>query len=202
MSEMILAVPAAACLHIPEGISPATPEVLGPLLDPATWVVLRRADAEDDETHRQLIPYVVLRHGRRLFCYRRGNKGERRLSGLLSVGLGGHVRPGDGGATLEPAAYRNGLWRELDEEVVIGGSWSESVVAVIRQEDTPVGRVHLGVVHVLDVERPDVKVRETKSITEPAFAPLWWLTAQHDRLEGWSKLFVGAWASGSFDNQP
>ena len=50
--------------------------------------------------------------------------------------------------------YREGMRRELDEEVVIDTPYTERIVGLINDDETPVGQVHLGVVHLCDVEQP------------------------------------------------
>ena len=75
---------------------------------------LRRGDAEEDPTHKQVIPYLVLRDGERWFLMRRTQAGgDARLHDLWSIGVGGHLNPGDGDVA-------GGLRREWAEEVVAG----------------------------------------------------------------------------------
>ncbi len=45
--------------------------------------------------------------------------------------------------------------RELDEEVIIDTAYAEKIVGLINDDETPVGQVHLGVVHLCDVEQPE-----------------------------------------------
>jgi len=55
----------------------------------ATW--RSRAQAEHDDTHLQLIPYLVLRNAEdAMWCYQRSG-GDARLLGRCSCGVGGHV---------------------------------------------------------------------------------------------------------------
>ena len=77
----------------------------------------------------------------------------------------GHRRPHLGRAT-PPAdggnPYEEGMRRELDEEVAIDTPYTARCVGLINDDQTEVGRVHLGVVHMFDVERPAVRPRETR----------------------------------------
>ena len=57
---------------------------------------LPRPEAEQDPGYRQIIPYVLLCRGEKVFATRRLNKGgEARLHGKVSVGIGGHINPVD-----------------------------------------------------------------------------------------------------------
>ena len=56
-----------------------------------------RAEAETDPSWKQLIPYLVLRDGERIFLMRRTKAGgDERLHDRYTIGVGGHVNPEDG----------------------------------------------------------------------------------------------------------
>lgn len=195
MSERVLAVPAATLREagLFHGFTDRVSYYLPRLFDPAQLRFLERAVAEDDPTHKQLIPYLVLRHTGRVFHYRRKGGGERRLAALRSVGLGGHVTDEDGPAG---SAYRAGLLRELREEVELAGGYRERCVGLINDDRTPVGRVHLGVVHVLDLDSDGVRCRES-ALAEAGFAAIKDLRADLESFETWSRfLLEGQWLEG------
>src|ERR1700738_5580465 len=57
-----------------------------------------RAKAENDPTHKQIIPYVLLACGDKVLHYVRGKKaGEQRLAAKGSIGIGGHMNDHDQG---------------------------------------------------------------------------------------------------------
>lgn len=59
---------------------------------------LERPQAEEDPTHRQIIPYAVVRHRGRFFLMRRTKGGgEARLHDRYTLGVGGHINPQDVG---------------------------------------------------------------------------------------------------------
>ena len=62
---------------------------------------------------------------------------------------------------------------------------------MINDDQTPVGRVHLGVVHLFDVERPEVSPREAE-ILDAGFRPVSELLADLDRFESWSQYCLRA----------
>jgi predicted NUDIX family phosphoesterase len=162
------------------------------LLDSAHLCYLPRKQAEDDPAYKQLIPYVVLRWGDHIFHYLRGKAGtEARLRSLRSVGVGGHICSDDG--VLPPDAYRAGMSRELEEEVVLDTAYTERTLGLINDDRTPVGRVHLGVIHLLDLREPRVWRRE-EALAECGFAPLAELRQERAAFETWSQfLLEGRW---------
>lgn len=156
------------------------------LLDPAGFEFRPRAEVETDPAFKQLIPYVVLQYADELFHYRRGSSGqEKRLQSLRSVGLGGHISATD--AVRAPDVYRAGMVRELTEEVDICCEYSECCLGFINDDRTPVGRVHLGVVHLCRLAAPTVFPRE-EVIASAGFASLSSLRNSYSEFETWSQF--------------
>jgi predicted NUDIX family phosphoesterase len=158
------------------------------LLAPRHLSYRPRREVETDPTFKQLIPYVVLRCAGELFHYTRGKSGtEERLRALRSVGLGGHITQEDGPAAADP--YRAGMLRELNEEVEIQSPWTEQPLGFIYDGRTAVGEVHIGIVHLLELEDPLVWPREA-AIDEAGFAPLANLLRHRDEFETWSQFVL------------
>jgi predicted NUDIX family phosphoesterase len=148
-----------------------------------------RSQVEEDPSYKQLIPYVLLQarvdDQIQIFQYTRGKgQGEKRLHALRSVGIGGHISRED--ATGDDL-YRSGMQRELTEETLIESPFTEQLVGFIYDDTSPVGRVHLGVVHLLTLEQPAAKARELE-LTDSGFLPLSELKENLDRFETWSQL--------------
>jgi predicted NUDIX family phosphoesterase len=140
-----------------------------------------RAAMEEDPSFKQVIPYLVLRDGERYFLMRRTRAGgDARLHDRWSIGVGGHLNPGDG--DLE-----GGLRREWDEEVVADFVPAFRLVGLLNDDTTAVGRVHLGAVYVADAGGRDVAIRETDKLSG-AFADPAEVAAVADDLETWSRL--------------
>ena len=159
------------------------------LLDPANHFFMDRAAAEDDPSHKQLIPYCIFRCGDRILHYTRGKAGgESRLHAKLSVGVGGHINPIDtGDGRTGPDAYHAAVARELDEELTLATPATRRIIALLNDESNPVGQVHLGVVHLVELETTAVTSRED-ALTDLAFAPLADLNGGlFERLETWSQ---------------
>jgi predicted NUDIX family phosphoesterase len=127
-----------------------------------------------------------------VFCYTRGkSQGEARLHRLRSLGVGGHIAEADadGRATLD--AYEMALRRELDEEVDVRSDGSIRRVGLINDDSNPVGQVHLGVVHVYELQDPAVVPRED-GLAEAEFLPLVRVRELRAQFETWSQICIDA----------
>jgi predicted NUDIX family phosphoesterase len=109
----------------------------------------------------------------------RGGRDER-LHDRYSIGVGGHLNPGDGGID-------GGLRREWAEELDASFVPEFTLVGILNDDTTDVGSVHLGVVFVADAAGRPVAIRETDKLTgrfvdRPAVANV------AADLETWSQL--------------
>ncbi len=144
-----------------------------------------RAAMELDPGFKQIIPYLVLRDGPRWFLMRRTRAGgDARLHDRWSIGLGGHLNPGD-------RDLAGGLGREWREEVLADFEPDCRLVGLLNDDDTEVGRVHLGVVYLADAGGRGVSIRETDKLTG-AFAVTEQVEAVRAHLESWSALVFDA----------
>ncbi len=165
---------------------------IGKLLDPANHFFMDRAAAEEDPSHKQLIPYCIFRCGDRILHYTRGKAGgESRLHAKISVGVGGHVNPVDMGNGRKGAdAYHAAVTREIEEELDLPEEHQHRIVALLNDESNPVGQVHLGVVHLVDLKTDAVLSRED-ALLDLAFTPLADLNGPlFERLETWSQFCI------------
>jgi len=165
---------------------------LARLLDPANHFFMDRDAAEQDPSHKQLIPYCVFRCGDRILHYTRGTSGgESRLHAKISVGVGGHVNPVDtGGGKTGPAAYHAAVSREIDEELELWQDHPHRIIALLNDDSNAVGQVHLGIVHLIDLETDAVVSRED-ALAELGFTALATLNGPwFERLETWSQYCI------------
>ncbi len=149
-------------------------------------VYLPRSDAEQNRAYKQLIPYALLICDGKILRYQRGKLGgEKRLHGLYSVGIGGHISEEDN-SLFSTNPYREGMRRELIEEVEIK-DFDDTAVAVINDDSTDVGYVHFGVVHIIHLPNEDVATRRS-GINSPEFIPVADALKDPASYESWSRF--------------
>ena len=150
-----------------------------------------RAQAESDPTYKQIIPYVLLAFKNKVLYYVRGKKaGEQRLVAKGSIGIGGHMNETDESLfALDEQAYRTGVEREVNEEIEINTPFQDRIVALLNDDTTEVGQVHLGIVHIFHLEEQKVEKREAM-ITNLSFLTRAELMARRESLESWSQICV------------
>jgi len=150
----------------------------------------RRGDVEQDPSLKQIIPYLVVRSGDRYMLFQRTHAiREERLRGLYSIGVGGHIARDDVNGAADVVA--SGLRRELEEELTVGGDWTARLVGVLNDDDTAVGQVHFGLVHLVDVPSGEVSIQETDRLIGQ-LAPLDDVRAVYAQMETWSQLILDA----------
>lgn len=151
-----------------------------------------RSQAETDPAYKQLIPYVIMGCDGKYLTYVRGRRaGETRLVGNRSIGIGGHINPVDNEAPLFDTdlqgMYRSAVEREVAEEVSLETGHTNAIVALLNDDSTEVGSVHLGLVHYWILDAPKVNKRE-QMITQMSFMMPAELQDVRDGMETWSQL--------------
>lgn len=146
---------------------------------------LPRSRVEQDESVKQIIPYVCIRHEDAYVLLQRTKKqSEARLHNKFSLGIGGHINDGEEQARDLVAA---GLLRELREEIELSQGWTLNLLGTIYDPTTAVGRVHFGIVYELE------SVDKTFSLNEPEMMSASWvsisnLQSYRERMETWSQV--------------
>ncbi len=150
-----------------------------------TAFFMPRADVEDDPGYQQIIPYVVFRHEDRYFLTRRLRAStEKRLRQQYSLGVGGHINPGD----LEHGdPIADGMRREWEEEVEYRGHFEARLLGLLNDDSSPVSKVHLALVFLVDGDSPEIVIRETEKLSGEL------LTLEEMRIyylgmESWSQM--------------
>jgi predicted NUDIX family phosphoesterase len=150
-----------------------------------------RAQVEKDPSYKQLIPYVIMACDGKYLSYVRGRRaGEVRLVGLRSIGIGGHINPEDDMPLFYTDFYETyitAVEREVAEEVSVEANHTDRIVALLNDDSTEVGSVHLGVVHYWNLDAPKVDKRE-QMISQMSFMTPAELQNVRDTLETWSQL--------------
>ena len=150
---------------------------------------VRRPEAEINPAYKQIIPYALIAFQNKVAFYVRGKKaGEQRLVSKGSIGIGGHMNETDESLfAMDEHAYRAGVEREVNEEIRIDAPFEDRIVALLNDDTTEVGRVHLGVVHVFKLAEPKVEKREAM-ITRLTFFAKNELLARRETMETWSQI--------------
>ena len=174
-----------------QGISTVIDKYLPAFLNPSNNFFIHRELAEDDPTHKQIIPYAIFKHGDKFLKYLRGKKsGEQRLASKSSIGIGGHINQDDfNSSSLEKDTYLTGIEREINEELIINCDYNNLPIALINDDSNDVGQVHLGVVHLFDLESDQVEAGEA-NIENLEFLSSEDLLREKDNLESWSQICV------------
>jgi len=174
-----------------QGISTEIDKYLPAFLNPSNNFFIHRELAEDDPTHKQIIPYAIFKHGDKFLRYLRGKKsGEQRLASKSSIGIGGHINQDDfNSSSLEKDTYLTGIEREINEELIINCDYNNLPIALINDDSNDVGQVHLGVVHLFDLESDQVEAGEA-NIENLEFLSSEDLLREKDNLESWSQICV------------
>ncbi|HEX7859439.1 MAG TPA: NUDIX domain-containing protein [Verrucomicrobiae bacterium] len=185
MEEKVLVVPASSIQqHLASKFDPASAQAI---IDVAnrTRLFRPRSEVEQDESVKQIIPYVCIRCGESYVLLQRTSKqSEARLHNKFSLGIGGHINDAEQSA---PDLVDAGLQRELSEEISLSEGYKLTPLGIIYDSTTPVGRVHLGFVY--ELEACDQNFR----LNEPDLMTAKWVSAEElreyrDRMETWSQI--------------
>jgi len=174
-----------------QGLTFETEKYLRAILSRGNNFFIPRPQAETDPRFKQIIPYALIVFENSVLHYVRGKKaGEQRLVAKGSIGIGGHMAE-DADKFLwhstDEETYRAGVEREVNEEIKIDAPFEDRIVALLNDDITEVGSVHLGVVHVFKLAEPKVEKREA-IITGLTFLAEDELFARRETMETWSQL--------------
>src|SRR5947209_1609317 len=172
-----------------QGINFESGKYLDAFLSRGNNFFLSRPEAENNPAYKQIIPYALIAFGNSVVYYVRGKKaGEQRLVAKGSIGIGGHMNESDESLfALDEQAYRVGVEREVNEEIKIDTQFDDRIVALLNDDTTDVGRVHLAIVHVFKLAEPKVEKREAM-ITGLTFLAKDELFARRETMETWSQI--------------
>lgn len=161
-----------------------------------------RALVENDPSLKQLIPYVVLTCRDNVFVVKRSSlQSEQRLAGMHSIGIGGHINTTDVQQRKGPsvdasgigsefmAILREGLLREIKEEVCLAEVPELSLKGLINDDSNSVGSVHLGLVYIARLQAANIAIRE-KDMMSGSFVPVADLGRYYDSMETWSQIVI------------
>lgn len=144
-----------------------------------------RSLVETDQSLKQIIPYNVFVNDGNVFVMQRlSAQSEKRLHNKYSVGIGGHINTEDSGDVVE-----TGRKREFDEEVDYQKPYKVKLAGFINEETSDVGKVHFGVVYMVEGSDSSIQVKEKDKMTG-SMVPIGDLSKYYDGMEQWSKSVV------------
>ena len=192
MDELVFAIPTDELWELipykEAGLIIGNSEVLIKIIQ--NGVFRKRSELEEDPSFKQLIPYAILSNGESYYLFKRtSGQTEKRLHNKFTLGVGGHMNPGNSDEKGEQYLL-NELKRELFEEVkLLNGCLIEDIefIGFLNDDNIPVGRVHIGILYNIHVSSKDVVVNEPDKmraewIDKPGLA------AYYDEMETWSQF--------------
>ena len=185
--ERVLCIPMEALSAFAEGEDPilySTEKVLQCMKECARYQL--RWQVEQNSSWKQVIPYVMMETADRIMAAKR-LKGDPRLVGGYTVGMGGHINPEDGKDPLESC-----IRRELEEETTF--VWKQNM---IEYRIHPVSFVNVrnevSLMHICIPIRLQVKDYEQIQIRETEKLQGVWMEKSdlgqlNGKMEGWSEI--------------
>src|SRR6266481_2978593 len=176
-----------------QGLNFEPEKYLKALLSRGSNFFIPRPEAETSPGYKQIIPYALIAFEKTVLHYVRGKKaGEQRLVAKGSIGIGGHMNETDESLfAMDEQAYRGGVEREVNEEIKIDTLFEDRIVALLNDDSSEVGRVHLGIVHIFKLKEAKVQKREAM-ITGLTFLTKEELLARRETMETWSQICLNS----------
>jgi predicted NUDIX family phosphoesterase len=160
------------------------------------YIYEKRSTVESQPAFKQPIAYMIVvnKSSKQVFAYQRssrdGEYNEKRLQGKWSWGIGGHIDSIDA-ETGDPITAS--MLRELSEELEIEAYDPPQVIGYINDDNTDVGRVHFGILYLIQTPAKRVKARDPE-IAWGGFMSLAELedicTADEKSVESWSEIVL------------
>ena len=170
MEESVFAIPTAGLWELlnykETGLIRQNSEALKQIVQKGLF--RKRSELEEDPSFKQVISYAVISNNNSYYLFRRtSGQREKRLHNQLSLGVGGHMNPGDSKESDEQYLISE-LKRELSEEVrLLNGCSIVDIefIGFINDDTIPVGRAHIGLLYNIHVSNKEVYINETDKMT-------------------------------------
>ncbi len=146
----------------------------------------QKIPCEDDPSFQQIIPYIVFKHKDKIFVYKRLPKAdEQRLHDNYSIGVGGHIDKAD----LDNENYIvEAMKREFNEEMLYNDDFDLKIIGYINDDSNDVGKVHFGVVFLVEGSSPNIEVKETDQLQGQLMSKEEITPEIIENFETWSKI--------------
>lgn len=151
-------------------------------------IFMKRFLVENDPNYKQIIPYLIIKFKNKYFMFQRFPVGvEDRLFHKYSVGIGGHINEKD--VKKNEDLINSGLEREFGEELIYNEKLNYKIVGLINDDFDEVGKVHFGIVYLIEIETPEIRVREYSKM-EGRLVDKEDLLKYKDKMERWSRILI------------
>jgi predicted NUDIX family phosphoesterase len=192
MKELVFALPTAELWKLlqykEQGFIHGTSDALKTIVRKGLF--RKRDELEEDLSFKQIIPYGIISNRESFYLFKRkSGQTEKRLQNLFSLGVGGHMNPGNSDVPEELYPI-NELKRELSEEVrLVNGCQIEAIEfeGFINDDTIPVGRFHVGLLYTIQVSNKEIYINETDKMTAE------WIDKSklaefYEGMETWTKI--------------
>ncbi len=202
MDELVFAIPTVELWDLmtykEKGLIPGNSDVLKRIVQ--NGLFRKRNELEEDPSFKQIIPYAIIsskepersgvRRSQSFYLFKRTSKQtEKRLHNRFSLGVGGHMNPGNSMESKEQYLIDE-LKRELFEEVkLLNACLIEDIefIGFINDDTIPVGSVHIGLLYNIHVSNKDLYINETDKMTAD------WIEKHnlaefYEGMETWTKI--------------
>jgi predicted NUDIX family phosphoesterase len=192
LEESVFTIPTdTLCELIPykeKGLIRGNSEVLKKIIQDGLFH--KRDDLEENPSFKQLIPYAILSNDDSYYLFKRtSGQTEKRLHNKFTLGVGGHMNPGNSGETGIQYLLSE-LKRELFEEVkLLNGCTIEHIefIGFINDDTIAVGRVHIGLLYIIQLSNKDIMVNEPDKMMAE-WASRHELANYTGKMETWSRI--------------
>ncbi|MDX2445414.1 MAG: hypothetical protein QNK30_16585 [Bacteroidales bacterium] len=202
MDELVFAIPTVELWDLmtykEKGLIPGNSDVLKRVVQ--NGLFRKRNELEEDPSFKQIIPYAIIsykepkrsgvRRSQSFYLFKRTSKQtEKRLHNRFSLGVGGHMNPGNSMESKEQYLIDE-LKRELFEEVkLLNACLIEDIefIGFINDDTISVGSVHIGLLYNIHVSNKDLYINETDKMTAD------WIEKHnlaefYEGMETWTKI--------------
>ncbi len=197
MDELVLAIPTDKLWNIlpykKQGLLIDTSNNLDNIVKLGQFYI--RKDIEEDHSFKQIIPYAILSHNESYFLLKRTTMQiEKRLHNKFSLGIGGHMSPGNKTVPNKQYVFEE-LKRELFEEVKLLSRCTIKdikFIGFVNDDTIPVGKSHIGVIYDIRLSNKNLIVNETEKIKAN------WVNKPdlnnfYNGMETWSKIIFDSY---------
>jgi predicted NUDIX family phosphoesterase len=148
----------------------------------------KRFLVENDPNYKQIIPYLIIKFKNKYFMFQRFPIGvEDRLFHKYSVGIGGHINKKD--VKKNKDLINSGLEREFNEELIYNKKFNYKILGLVNDDFDEVGKVHFGIVYLVEIETPEIKIRENSKM-KGRLVDKEDLLKYKDKMERWSQILI------------